>query len=377
MNQRLLFIVNVDWFFVSHRLPIAQAAIKKGYEVHLATRVTDKRTLLESSGIIVHEIGLERAGINPIKTAWYFLQILYVLMKIRPDITHVITIKPTILGGLASHFVRPKLLVAAVSGLGTVFVAEGPLARARRLFITLLYRIAFAHQNLTVIFQNHDDQYVIQKITHVPKSRCVTIRGSGVDLDKFVPTPLPDGPPIVMFAARLLGDKGIREFVNAAQSLKQNYRFARQGVRFVLVGSDDPGNVTSVSEAELKHWKAAQGIELWGHCSDMRNALAKAYLVVLPSYREGLPKVLIEAAACGRAVVTTDVPGCRDAVEPGKSGLLVPVKDHSALADAIQFLLDNPDKVKKMGQNGRTLAEKSFDIDMVIAQHLNIYEHTN
>jgi glycosyltransferase involved in cell wall biosynthesis len=220
----------------------------------------------------------------------------------------LVTIKPVLMGGLVTRLAGVPAVVAAVPGLGFVFMARGAKAAVRRWLVGALYPVAFGHRNLTVIFQNLDDRATLTKLAHLPDSKVVMIRGSGVDLAQYGHTPLPLGVPVVLLAARLLADKGVREFVQAARLLKQ------QGVcaRFCLAGSVDPANPASLADKELTQWANEGVIELWGQRSDMPDVLRAAHLVVLPSYREGLPKVLLEAAACGRAVVTTDVPGCRD-----------------------------------------------------------------
>jgi glycosyltransferase involved in cell wall biosynthesis len=233
-----------------------------------------------------------------------------------------------------------------------------------------LYRLALGHRNLKVIFQNPDDRAGLSKLAHLPDSKVEMIRGSGVDLTQYGHTPLPLGVPVVLLAARLLADKGVREFVEAARLLKQ------QGVsaRFCLVGSVDPANPASLADAELRQWANEGVVELWGQRSDMPEVLRAAHLVVLPSYREGLPKVLLEAAACGRAVVTTDVPGCSDAIDPSVTGVLVPVRNAAALADAMEGLINDPLRCQAMGNAGRELAERAFDVRQVVAAHLRIYQ---
>jgi glycosyltransferase involved in cell wall biosynthesis len=210
----------------------------------------------------------------------------------------------------------------------------------------------------------------LMQATGLSFNKVAMIRGSGVDLLRFKQLPVPSGLPIVVFPSRLLADKGIFEFVAAARLLR------RQGMlaRFVLAGLVDPANPTSVTPAQLDDWAAEGVIENWGYRSDMPQVLSKATVVALPSYREGLPKALIEAAACGRAVVTTDVPGCRDAIEPGVTGLLVPVREGEALAKAIEKLLTHPEQREDMGQAGRRLAEQEFDVKAVVDKHLAIYK---
>jgi glycosyltransferase involved in cell wall biosynthesis len=283
----------------------------------------------------------------------------------------LVTIKPVLLGGLVARLAGVPAVVVAVSGLGFVFVAKGVKAIARRWLVGGLYRLVLGHQNLKVIFQNSDDRASLVKLAYIPNSKVELIRGSGVDLIQYSHTPLPPGLPVVLLAARLLADKGVREFVQAARLLKQRGSSAR----FCLVGTVDPANPTSLTDAELSQWANEGVVELWGHRSDMPQVLAAAQVVALPSYYgEGLPKVLIEAAACGRAVVTTDHPGCRDAIDPGVSGVLVPVRDVAALANTLERLINDPVRCLTMGNAGRALAERAFDVQQVVSAHLCIYQ---
>lgn len=369
MSRTLLFVVNVDWFFLSHRLPIALEAQRQGFAVHLATGLTDKLDALQQFGICVHPLALRRgeAGLfNAWRTA---VQLWRVFRKVRPDIVHLVTIKPVLLGGLIARLARVPAVVVAVSGLGFVFLARGPGALLRRWLAVSLYRWVFGHRNLKVIFQNPDDRASLATMARLPDTRVVMIRGSGVDLTRYVSTPLPAGRPVVLLAARLLVDKGVCEFVQAARLLKQRGTVAR----FCLVGTIDPANPASLASGTLAQWTDEGAVELWGQRSDMPEVLHMARIVVLPSYREGLPKVLLEAAACGRPVVTTDVAGCRDAIEPGMTGLLVPARNAVALADAIECLLNDPARCQAMGHAGRALAERAFDVTQVVAAHLRIY----
>jgi glycosyltransferase involved in cell wall biosynthesis len=264
--------------------------------------------------------------------------------------------------------------VTAVSGLGFVFVAKGIKATVRRRLVSLLYGLAMRHHNQRVIFQNPDDLTCLEKLVHLPDQKVTIIRGSGVDLSQYIALPLPNGVPVVLLAARLLVDKGVREFVQSAHILRKR-GLSGQAVRFVIVGEPDLDNRTSLQLDELAQWTKEGVVELWGHRSDMPQVIAAAHVVVLPSYYgEGLPKVLIEAAACGRVVVTTDHPGCRDAIDPGVTGVLVPLRDAVALANAIQELLSDPVRCATMGQAGRELAESAFDVRQVVAVHLQIYQ---
>lgn len=371
LKKKLLFLVNVDWFFLSHRLPIAIEALGQGYEVHVATGITDKLDVLHSHGFVVHPLAIGRSSTSFAVEFRTFLEMLSVFKKVQPHIVHLVTIKPVIYGGIAARLVGVPGVVAAISGLGFVFLAKGWKATVVRSLVSGLYRLALGKRNLKVICQNPDDRKTLIQIAGLPSDKVIMIRGSGVDLSAYAAMPFPQGLPVVVMAARLLRDKGVHEFVIAAQILKQ------RGVdaRFWLVGDSDPGNPASISETEIGIWCREGAVEFLGHRSDIDSVFAQSHVVVLPSYREGLPRVLIEAAASGRAVVTTDVPGCRDAIEPEVTGLLVPPRDAVALADAIQHLLLDSELCERMGQAGRHLAEREFAIEKVVSTHLEVYRN--
>lgn len=366
---KLMFVVNVDWFFLSHRLPIALEARRQGFEVHIATGLTDRLGDLERAGLIVHPLVLDRSSASIGNAFATIKQLVRAFREVRPDVVHLVTIKPVLLGGLAARLARVPAIVAAVSGLGFVFIAHGLRAALRRSVVGAMYRFALHHRNVKVIFQNAEDRASLVRITGLDQTKTTLIRGSGVDLASYRFTPEPSGVPVILLAARLLADKGVREFVEAARLLRQRACV----VRMVIVGTGDPANPTSIAKEELAKWAQEGLIEQWGHRSDMPAVLASANVIVLPSYREGLPKVLAEAAACGRAVVTTDVPGCRDAIEPDSTGLLIPPRDAVALADAIALLVEDQQLRCRMGAAGRRLAESAFDVQQVVAAHIDIY----
>lgn len=371
--MKILFVVNAPEFFLSHRLPVAEAAQRAGYTVHIATGPGAACQSIARLGFAHHELPMSRSGRNPLAELRTLGALYRVLRRVRPDVVHLVTIKPVLYGGLLARLVGVPAVVAAISGLGTVFIAgpgEGWMRMGMRGLVRWLYRFALGHANLRVIVQNPDDCDVLVGMGAVGQDRTVLIRGSGVALVAYPVQPEPPGVPVVTFAARLLKDKGVQEFVQAARMLHSRGVSAR----FWLAGALDPGNLTSVAEQELSCWRDEGVLQVLGHQTDIAGLFARSHIVVLPSYREGLPKTLIEAAACGRAVVTTDVPGCRDAITPGVTGLLVPARNARALADAVQHLLEHPQQRIRMGEAGRLLAEREFAIEQVVAAHLAIYQ---
>ncbi|WP_438436804.1 glycosyltransferase family 4 protein [Kluyvera sichuanensis] len=367
--KKITFIINNVDFLLSHRLQVVLGAQSEGFQVHVIAPNASHNAELERYNIIGHNVILSRGGNNPFFDLATLFQLVKLLKLIKPDLVHLVTIKPTLYGGIASRIAKVPCVVAAVSGLGTVFMSKGIMSNIRRKIVTMLYCSALKHKRIKVIFQNPDDQqlFIDSGVTDVTNS-CL-IRGSGVDLEKFPFYPEKISGNTVVMASRLLKDKGIYEYIEAARLLKKR----EVNVAMKIIGSTDPCNPTSVTEGELKRWESEGIIEVCGFRRDIAEQYANANVVCLPSYREGLPKCLVEAAACGRAVVTTDVPGCRDAIEAQITGLLVSVRDAESLADAIEFLLNNPEKRIQMGKSGRLLAENEFSIGYIVDQHLSIY----
>lgn len=370
MKRTLLFILNEPTYFISHRLPIAIAARHEGYDIHVATGEPIAPQKIADEGFVYHPIPLSRSGRNVFSELKSLYAMYRLMKKLKPDIVHLVTIKPVIYGSLAARFAKVPAVVAAISGLGYAFIDQYLEAKILRRLISHLYRHAFRHENLKVIFQNKDDEDTLLKMGALKKEQSMLIHGSGVDLTRYAFTKEPNNTPlIVVMAARLLKDKGIREYVEAAALLRA------QGInaRFWLAGPLDPGNPSAIRETQLRQWIINQDIEYLGYCDNIPELFSQVNLVVLPSYREGLPRVLAEAAACGRAVVTTDVPGCRAAIIPGETGLLTNVRDAVSLSDAIHRLLCNESLRYQMGTNGRKLAEHLFNIDHIVAVHLQLY----
>ena len=369
--KKILLVTNAPEFFLSHRLPVALAAQKLGHEVHVVTADGPEVDQIQAQGFTHHIVPFSRSGQNPFNELGTLLRLIAVFRKIKPSLVHLITIKPVIYGGIAARIAGIRSVACAVSGLGTVFVADTKIAQLRKKLVCGMYRSAFKQKRMAVIFQNPDDRDTLIAMNVLKSEQERMIRGSGVDLEQYRFAPEPDARPVVVMAARLLREKGVFEFVEAARILKTR----GVNVQIRLIGSTDPGNPTSVTQQDLDQWASENHIELLGYRKDIAAQYAGANIVCLPSYYgEGLPKSLVEAAACGRAVVTTDHPGCRDAIKPNETGLLVPVKDAVALADAIQKLVESPDLRKKMGAAGRALAEEAYAIEKIVAQHMEIYQ---
>jgi glycosyltransferase involved in cell wall biosynthesis len=366
--KKLLYVVNVDWFFVSHRLPIAKAALDQNYQVHLASHFSNPIGEMEGEGIIAHSIKIARSSRSPLGELRCFFSILNVMRKVRPDLVHLVTIKPVIYGGIAARILGIPA-VAAIPGLGYSFSSKSLIMRCFQALLIILYRFSVGGTNCQVIVQNRHDFIILRERIGVPPDRMTLIHGSGVAVSSYPVVPELDGPFTVVMAARLLHDKGVHEFVDAARLVKQRH----PEVRFLLAGDLDEENPSSLSPIELEAIRKDGMVEHCGYVQDIPALFARAHFVVLPSYREGLPKVLIEAAACGRAVITTSTPGCEDAILPDETGLLVPVRDAKALADAMIRLIEDPQLRHRLGERGRRLAVDRYDIGTVINTHLEIY----
>ena len=363
---RILYLANDAGFFISHRLPIAIQAQKDGYDVHLAAPGKCPREVA-AGGIRFHCIRLSRSGANPISELRSLVGLVRLLTKIRPQIVHAVTVKPIIYGGLAARLARTPVFVAAIAGLGSVFVSGGRLQRS---FVLLLYRLALRQKCVRIIFQNPSDKQEFIEEGVVSSSNAILIKGSGVDIRTFKMEAEPAEPVVFAFAGRLLRHKGIAEFLRAFEIL-QARKIEAVGW---LIGEIDPGNPSSFTQSELERLVACSGVEVLGFRRDIPELLARAHVIVHPSYyREGLPKVLSEAAACGRAAITTDVPGCRDAIIANETGLLVPARDAVALADAMEKLACDPLLRRRMGAAARHLAEREYAIETIVNQHLALY----
>ena len=370
MKPRILFLITEDWYFWSHRLSIARAARDVGFEVLIATRVNQNKERIENEGFRLIPIGLERKSRNIFKEVLSIFEIVKIYCREKPDIVHHVAVKPLLYGSWAARLAGIPAVVNALAGLGFIFVAQGWKASVLRRLIVFAYRSAFSARNTIGIFQNPEDLKLFIDAGVVKSEKTVLIRGSGVDTSRFIHLSEPAGIPTVVLASRMLWDKGVGEFVETARILKKE----EIKCRMVLVGDPDPENPASISEETLRGWHSEGVVEWWGHKDDMPEVFEKSNIVVLPSYREGLPKVLIEAASCGRPIVATDVPGCREIVRHNENGLLVPPHDSKALAEAIKKLIKNPELRTIMGVRGRQIVEAEFSEEIVVRQTMAVYE---
>jgi glycosyltransferase involved in cell wall biosynthesis len=368
--RRLLFVVNDTAIFASHRLPVAVAASRAGYEAHLAALDSGALDVLQEHDIHFHPLPVDRTGLNPVADLRMMLELAGIIRNVRPTLMHTVTIKPVIYGGILARLLGVPNLVSAVTGLGQVFTDQKSMPRPVRALARTLYRLALGHKNSCTIFQNPDDRAFMVGANLVPIDRTALIRGSGVDMASFAPRPEPPRPAVVILPARLLWDKGIGEFVEAARILRE----ARLPARLALVGEPPPHNRGSVPRETIEGWVREGLIEWWGHQTDMPGVYGRSHIVCLPSYYgEGVPRALIEAAACGRPIVTADTPGCREVVRDGVNGLLVPPRSAKPLADALRELLLDASRCEAMGRRGRDLAVAEFSVEHVVEATLRVY----
>lgn len=366
---RLFIVVNVDWFFLSHRKDIALSAQENGYEVTVVTKDTGKKSTIEALGLKVIDLPMNRSGQNIIEelyTCW-FLYRLY--RREKPDIVHHVGLKTILWGTLAAKLAKVHGVVNAVSGLG-IFFSEENTSLVSKLLSRVLH---FSHhrKNLAVIFQNEEDKGLFLKNRIIKEEQAFMIKGSGVDLNQYCYTPEQESKKIkVLLTARMIVEKGVFVLVDAALKLKEKYR---DKVEFLLCGGLDD-NPKAIKEEELKSVCDGGYIQWLGYRTDVLELLKSCHIVAFPSYyKEGLPKSLIEAAAVGRPIVTTNSIGCKETVVDGYNGYLIPVKDSDTLAEKLNLLFEDENLRQNMGRNSRILAEKDFSIENVIHRHLEIY----
>lgn len=367
-RPRLMFVVTEDWYFVSHRLGLAIAARDAGYDVSVVTRVRAHRAPIEAAGVRVIEWEHERGGLNPFAELRSLRRLVHSYRRQRPDLVHHVALKPALFGSVAARIARVPRVINAVAGMGWLYSSGTGLATVLRPVLRRALAILFRHESVFVLVQNPDDERMFAELG-VPAERSRLIAGSGIDLAPFTPLAEAPGVPVVVLPARLLYDKGVGELVEAARLLRA------RGVeaRVVLAGEPDAQNRAAIPADVVAAWVREGVIEHAGFVRDMPALLAASHVVCLPSYREGLPKALLEAAAAGRAIVTTDVPGCREVVTDGENGLLVPARDAVAVADALERLLTDRPLRLRMGSAGRERAEREWAAPVVMGKMLRLY----
>lgn len=369
-SPHICFLETADWGFLKHRLPLGRAAIAAGLRVTLIAPVSDAASVLRAEGIEVIPVSMDRTGTNPLREARTIAEIAGIYRRLKPDLTHHFSVKAALHGSMAARIAGVPAYVNSITGLGYMFVEGGRSPRLQALVLRAL-TTALASNRTRVIFQNVDDQGEFIRRGIVPESRTVLIRGSGVDTSEFAPTPEPGGPPVIVLASRLIWDKGVGELVEASRALKA------EGLAFrvILAGVPDAANPRSIEPEVLAGWVAEGLVENPGYVGDVAGLLAGAHVACLPSaYREGVPLFLLEAASSGRPVVTTDMPGCRDAVVDGVTGLVIPPRDAPALTRALRTLIQDRDARLRMGAAGRDRVLAHFSEERVLRGIFDVYE---
>lgn len=369
-RRRILFFIPEDWYLCSHRLPLVRGAIAAGLDATVVTRVRDHAGPIEATGAELVPIRLRRGFHGLGEEAAGLRELIGVYRRVRPDIVHHVTPKSVIYGMLAARLSGAPCRVNALAGLGFVYTATGLRAKLRRWAVSTTFRVQLRGRGSRLIVQNDDDRAFFRDVIGVPDPSIAVIRGAGVDIDAFRPAGAePPGPVRVCLVARLLGDKGVREAVAAARLLAAR----RDDVRILLVGRNDPVNPASIGDAELAAWAREGVVDVVGHVEDVPALLRTCHAALLPSYREGLPKSLLEAAACGLPIVATDVTGCREICREDVNGLRVPPRDPEAIARAIKILADDPQRRRRYGEASRRIVVAEFSDALVAEQTVALY----
>jgi glycosyltransferase involved in cell wall biosynthesis len=371
LKPKILYLVTEDWYFCSHRLSLACAVRDAGFEVIVVTRVHTHGEDIRREGFKLVPIAFSRSPRTPWQDLWTLFAVGRIYRTERPDIVHHVAMKPVVYGSIVAAMTGGSTVVNALTGLGYVFSSNHCKARVLRALIMYTLRWLLRGPNTWLILQNLDDWRLLVDSGVVDAAHITVIPGSGVDTSEFKPVLEAGGIPTVLLASRMLWDKGVGEFVAAAKRLQEEGIAAR----FVLVGDTDPENPSAIPTTMLTQWQRSGAIEWWGWRTDMAEVFKQSHIVCLPSYREGLPKVLIEAAAAGRPIVTTDTPGCRSVVKDGDNGLLVPVRDVIALSAALKRLINNASLRRQMGIAGRLLAETEFTVERITGETIALYRH--
>jgi glycosyltransferase involved in cell wall biosynthesis len=365
--RRLLYVVNEDWAFLLNRLPMARAARKAGFEVHVATRVNDGASAIEAEGFILHPIPLQRGGVSPLSAVPAIRALRQITGRIKPDIAHHSGLQCCVYGSIAA-FGRKFPYVSALTGMGYVYTSATWRTRLLKAVLKWLLPSLLDRPGDVVLVQNPDDRAALVDLG-ISEARIVLIPGSGVDTDALQPLPEPEGPITYGFAGRLLTDKGIRALVAAHDIVRSR----GLETNLLIAGNPDPANPASVSLQEVNEWTRRPGITWLGHVKDIASLWRRCHFAILPSHREGLPGSLMEAAACGRAMIATDAPGCREIVVDNQTGLLVPIEDPQALAQAIIKLATSPELRARYGKAARELVVSKLSARIIGEKVVRLY----
>ena len=368
----LIFLVTEDWYFSLHRLPLAHAAKKAGYRVMIATQINSQDSDIYREGFEIIPMQWARKSMNPFHVLSEIWQIRQIIYRYQPDIMHLVAMKPSLFGSIAAYFNTDVALVQNLAGLGQAYVSKGIFANLLRGFLNRSFSMLFARKRSKTIVENSDDQDYLANSLNIGNNKVQLIRGIGVDVNRFQYSPEEATDTVyVTMVSRMLWPKGVQELVDAARILKQK----QYPVKIRLVGLPDTSSRVSVSHADLQAFHDEGIIEWLGFQEDIPVVWRQSHIAILPSYyREGIPRSLLEAASCGRAIITTDMPGCREIVRNSENGILIAPKNTQAIVDAIITLIDNPEIRQEMGVAGRRMIEQDFTEEQVVSETLSVYE---
>jgi len=368
--KKVLFIVSEDWYFISHRLSLAKSAIDNGYEVTLITRISKHRDYLNSLGIKTVNWPIIRRSLNPFQELKTIYCIIKTVRSYKPDLIYSVGIKPVIYTVLSKTLFNVNGIVLALAGLGFIFRSNRFSAKLIKLFIVSIFRIFLnGSKNIRLIVQNNDDSEIIKHLKIISIDKIRIIHGSGIDINDYFPNFVPHDVPLVILPGRMLWDKGVGDFISCAKRCFNE----KVQVRFALVGEPDVHNPESVSKTLLKDWEDQQIIEYWGRRENMLEVYNMSDIVCFPSYHEGLPRALLEAASCEVPIVAYDVSGCREVVKDNENGFLVPFKDENALFIAVIKLLNDSKLRRQMGQKGRQIVRERFTEKKINSETFNVW----
>jgi glycosyltransferase involved in cell wall biosynthesis len=367
MPPRLVYLVTEDWYFTLHRLPMARAAQRAGFEVHVATRVDRHAAAIAAEGFHLHRVHWRRGSLDPRDLLRTVRETRALYRALEPSIAHHVALLPSVAGSL-SALGLPVVCLNAITGLGTTFTSDSIRLRVARMLVTGALRGLLSRRRSAVLVENADDGRAIEQLG-VDRPRITVIPGSGVDIEALKPLPEPDGAITVAFVGRLLESKGLRTLIAAHKLLLRRER----PIRLLIAGRPDPANPGSIPADEIAAWQRLPHLIHLGFVNDIVSVWAAAHIAVLPSQREGMPLSLVEAAACGRPLVATDTPGCRDIARPDVNAILVPLGNAAKLADAIERLAADAELRRRFGKAGRALVEREFSSDRIGREIVDLY----